>query len=107
MLAAVTAAGWAAAFLIPDLRAAAVTVPLYALAGLLCRREPLTAGALVAAAELAQALLGVNQENPASTLAVLLTTFWAGGIVLVSPQKESGSGGCVPPVVRTANSQSE
>ena len=49
-LAAAGAAGAAAAFLVPDVRGIAVAVPLYGLAGLLCRREPVVAGSLVVAA---------------------------------------------------------
>ncbi|MFP5372966.1 MAG: hypothetical protein ACLGI3_19800, partial [Actinomycetes bacterium] len=78
VLTAVGVAGWAAAFLVPDAGALAVAIPLYGLAGLLCRREPVVAGTLVVAAEIGLELVGVSGENPAGTVAILLTTFCLG-----------------------------
>lgn len=75
---AVGAAGWASAFLVPDLRALGVAIPLYALSAVLCRIEPVVAGALVVVAEIGQELVGVSGENPAGIVAVLLTTFCLG-----------------------------
>lgn len=75
---AVGAAGWASAFLVPDLRALGVAIPLYALSAVLCRIEPVVAGVLVVVAEIGQELVGVSGENPAGIVAVLLTTFCLG-----------------------------
>lgn len=78
MVAAVASAAFAAVFLAPDWPAVVVLAPLYALAVVLVRRAPLLAGAGVVVADVAQWLLGVPSENPASTVAVLVTTFALG-----------------------------
>lgn len=78
VLAAAGSGGWAAAFLVPDARAVTAVAPLCAASVLVCRRAPLTAGALVVAAEVAQWWLGVPSENPASIVTGLLTTFCLG-----------------------------
>lgn len=78
LLTSAASAAWAAASLLPDSLALAALVPLFALAGLLCRRAPLAAGAVVVLAEGAQWLLGLNPENPASTVAVVATVFCLG-----------------------------
>ena len=77
-LLALAAGGSAAAFLVPDARGIAVAVPLYGLAALLSRREPVLAGTLVVAAEVGQELVGVSGENPAGTVAIVLTIFCLG-----------------------------
>jgi signal transduction histidine kinase len=73
LLAGAAGGAWAAAFLVPDRLAAAVLVPAYAAVAWAAVRHPVLAGYAAVGAELAQEALGVPGDNPASTVAVVLT----------------------------------